>query len=216
MPKVALLGSIGVPTVGHFAASLESAGLPFQVVLNSKVETQAALAVWAERTGGAIPPIVVSEGRSIFVDRFSTNEAARILAGYDVALNGGTLEILKGQALSAPRLGIVNIHPGLLPKYRGCTCVEWALYNGDPVGLTAHLMDAGIDTGPILGTREIDISGLKYQEIRVKVYQESFRFAAEIVSKLLRNEIERRTQSGGQYWPVIPADHMAEILRRLK
>ena len=48
--------------------------------------------------------------------------------------------------------GVVNCHSGLLPHYRGMDVVEWALLEGtgSGVGLTTHIMDAGVDTGPIL------------------------------------------------------------------
>lgn len=50
-----------------------------------------------------------------------------------------------------PRLGAINIHGSLLPKYRGPAPVLWAIRNGDPeIGVTIHRMDDGFDTGPIL------------------------------------------------------------------
>jgi folate-dependent phosphoribosylglycinamide formyltransferase PurN len=51
----------------------------------------------------------------------------------------------------APR-GVLNCHSGILPRYRGMDVVEWALLEGagSGVGLTTHIMDAGVDTGPIL------------------------------------------------------------------
>ena len=52
--------------------------------------------------------------------------------------------------LSVPRVGAVNFHASLLPAYRGLHPVFWALYHGERVsGVTAHHLDAGLDTGPI-------------------------------------------------------------------
>ena len=60
-------------------------------------------------------------------------------------------EILSQGALSIPRLGCVNIHPGRLPSYRGPTPTAWAILNGETsFGITIHHMDAGIDTGDVL------------------------------------------------------------------
>jgi hypothetical protein len=61
--------------------------------------------------------------------------------------------------IDAFRLGVLNAHMGLLPAYRGMNVAEWAALEGAPVGCTVHLIDTGIDTGPILATREVDISG---------------------------------------------------------
>src|SRR5690349_12967409 len=61
-------------------------------------------------------------------------------------------EILKPAALAATRLGGVNLHGSLLPKYRGAAPVQWAVLNGDAeTGITVIQMTPGLDAGPILG-----------------------------------------------------------------
>ncbi|HSM75530.1 MAG TPA: methionyl-tRNA formyltransferase [Desulfobacterales bacterium] len=66
--------------------------------------------------------------------------------------------ILPAALLDLPRLGAVNIHGSLLPRYRGPAPIQWALINGDAVtGVTAMLMDKGLDTGPTLCAREMAI-----------------------------------------------------------
>ncbi|MGO9633798.1 MAG: methionyl-tRNA formyltransferase [Steroidobacteraceae bacterium] len=69
--------------------------------------------------------------------------------------------ILPPEALGAPRLGCFNIHASLLPRWRGAAPVQRAILAGDSVtGITIMHMDAGLDTGPIVSRREIDISPL--------------------------------------------------------
>ncbi|MFY9742703.1 MAG: formyltransferase family protein [Candidatus Sulfotelmatobacter sp.] len=58
--------------------------------------------------------------------------------------------ILRKQILTLPRLGVLNIHLGLLPQIRGMSGPEWSLLKDVPLGITIHYMDSGIDTGPIL------------------------------------------------------------------
>ena len=58
--------------------------------------------------------------------------------------------ILRKQLLELPRLGVLNVHLGLLPEIRGMSSPEWSLLKHVPVGITIHYMDSGIDTGPIL------------------------------------------------------------------
>jgi folate-dependent phosphoribosylglycinamide formyltransferase PurN len=65
-----------------------------------------------------------------------------------IVFTGGN--ILRKQLLDVPRLGVLNVHLGLLPEVRGMSSPEWSLLNHVPVGITIHYMDAGIDTGPIL------------------------------------------------------------------
>ena len=56
-------------------------------------------------------------------------------------------------SMSPPR--IINTHSGPLPKHRSLDSMAWSVLAGDPVGLTAHFVDAGVDTGPVLFFREI-------------------------------------------------------------
>lgn len=65
-----------------------------------------------------------------------------------IVFTGGN--ILRREILEVPRLGVLNIHLGLLPQIRGMNSPEWSLLNGVPVGITFHFMNSGVDTGPIL------------------------------------------------------------------
>jgi folate-dependent phosphoribosylglycinamide formyltransferase PurN len=58
--------------------------------------------------------------------------------------------ILRSPVLAVPRLGVLNAHLALLPQIRGMSSPEWSLLCDIPLGITIHLMDSGIDTGPIL------------------------------------------------------------------
>ena len=65
-------------------------------------------------------------------------------------------DILKPPALTAARLGGVNLHGSLLPKYRGAAPVQWAILNGDAeTGNTVIQMTPGLDAGPILGVDRV-------------------------------------------------------------
>ena len=64
-------------------------------------------------------------------------------------------QIIPAALIAIPRLGWINLHGSLLPKYRGAAPINWAIINGEKVtGLTTMQIDAGLDTGPML---------LKYQ-----------------------------------------------------
>jgi methionyl-tRNA formyltransferase len=60
-------------------------------------------------------------------------------------------QILSQAILDMPRLGCINGHGSILPKYRGAAPIQWCLYHGEAeTGITTMLMDAGMDTGPML------------------------------------------------------------------
>ena len=67
-------------------------------------------------------------------------------------------QIIPKEVLDVPKLGGVNVHASLLPKYRGAAPVHHALFNGETcTGVTSMLMDPGLDTGPILLQEEVEI-----------------------------------------------------------
>ncbi len=67
--------------------------------------------------------------------------------------------IIPETILSYPKLGTIQYHPSLLPKHRGGNAINWAIINGDTkTGITIFWPDKGIDTGPILLQKEVEIS----------------------------------------------------------
>jgi len=67
-------------------------------------------------------------------------------------------QILPGEVIRGPRVGCINIHPSLLPKYRGAAPINWALIRGEEkTGVTIMRMDEGVDSGDILLQKETPI-----------------------------------------------------------
>jgi len=67
-------------------------------------------------------------------------------------------KILPGELLQLPRLGAINVHGSLLPKYRGAAPIQWAVINGEAeTGITIMQLDEGMDTGDILLTVPVAI-----------------------------------------------------------
>ena len=78
--------------------------------------------------------------------------------GVDVALVVAYGRILPQEVLDAPRLGCVNVHGSLLPKYRGAAPITWSVVRGErETGVTLMKMDAGMDTGAMLETFTLPI-----------------------------------------------------------
>ena len=67
-------------------------------------------------------------------------------------------KILPKEILDIPKLGCINVHGSLLPKYRGAAPIQWAVLNGDKTtGITTMYMDVGMDTGDIILKEEVEI-----------------------------------------------------------
>ena len=67
-------------------------------------------------------------------------------------------KILPKEILDIPKLGCINVHGSLLPKYRGAAPIQWAVLNGDKkTGITTMYMDVGMDTGDMILKQEVEI-----------------------------------------------------------
>jgi hypothetical protein len=106
---------------------------------------------------GAGPPL---EELGIPITRVPTlngDEARVALRGADIAVSLDNA-LISPETFMTPRLGTVNVHHGHVPDYRGGPPVFWELVDGrDRVGFTVHLIDEGIDTGPVLAQGDVPI-----------------------------------------------------------
>lgn len=67
-------------------------------------------------------------------------------------------KILPKEVLDIPKLGCINVHGSLLPKYRGAAPIQWAVLNGDKItGITTMYMDVGMDTGDMILKEKVEI-----------------------------------------------------------
>lgn len=76
----------------------------------------------------------------------------------DLAILAFVTDIIPEKLIAIPSLGTICYHPSLLPRHRGASAINWALIQGDTrTGLTVFWVDKGIDTGPILLQKEVEI-----------------------------------------------------------
>lgn len=111
------------------------------------------------------PPVkVIAEENGIPVhqpDRIRKGEWPDVIRQYapDVIVVVAYGQLLSKEILDIPRLGCINIHASLLPKYRGAAPINWAIAEGETVsGVTTMLMDEGLDTGDMLLKYEVEIT----------------------------------------------------------
>lgn len=100
-------------------------------------------------------------------------------------------QILSTEILSMPKLGCINIHGSLLPKYRGAAPIQWSIVNGDRItGITTMLMDKGMDTGDILLKAETKINLLDNAlDLAITLSNQGADLLLETLFKLEQQEI---------------------------
>jgi methionyl-tRNA formyltransferase len=120
-------------------------------------------------------------------------------------------QIIPRRLLEIPRLGWMNLHGSLLPKYRGAAPIAWAVIHGETkTGLTTMKLDPGLDTGPILLQREIEIGGDETApELGKRMAELGAPLVTESLIKLDRGEITPVPQDSTQatFAPMLTKEH---------
>lgn len=109
-------------------------------------------------------------------------------------------QIISARLIEIPRLGWINVHASLLPKYRGAAPINWAIVNGDErTGLTTMRIDAGLDTGAILLQQATDIgSDETALQLTSRLAEAGAPLIAETLQRLDRGEIVPTAQDDSQ------------------
>lgn len=125
--------------------------------------------------------------------------------GPDLNLSVSYDQILRTPILESAPMGFVNFHAGKLPYYRGRSVLNWALINGEnEVGLTAHFVDEGIDTGDIILQRTLPVA---WEDDYAAVLQQMVAafpgLVADTVTLLRSGDFQRQPQAHlpGSYFP---------------
>jgi hypothetical protein len=116
--------------------------------------------------------------------------------------------ILKKELLQLPRLGCINVHPSLLPRYRGPNPCYWVVAEGEKVsGVTIHYMDEGVDTGDIILQRPMP---LLRNDTERKVRSRSGVVAAEMLREVVPALVAgtaariKQDESAASYYSIPP------------
>lgn len=107
-------------------------------------------------------------------------------------------KILPKEILEIPKYGCINLHASLLPKYRGAAPIQWALINGEKTtGVTTMLIDEGLDTGPVLLQKEVQIEDEdNAQTLSERLSRVGAELIVETIEKMRKGEIEPKPQKG--------------------
>ncbi len=126
----------------------------------------------------------------------------------DVIVVAAYGKLLPPEVLSIPPHGCVNIHPSLLPKYRGPSPVATAILEGEKrTGVTVMLMDEGMDTGPVLASRPVEVAVDATIDSLTPLL---FKVGAKLLQEILP------LWAGGEINPQPQDDSVATVTKRLE
>lgn len=121
------------------------------------------------------------------VPNVNSAEAREALASLtcDLGISVGN-RVISERVFAIPRLGMVNLHHGRIPDYRGGPPAFWELYNQEPVmGISVHRIDEKLDHGELLGSAEVPVlPGDDPRSLMARAYTVDFRLMGEVVAGL--------------------------------
>lgn len=196
------------------------------IVSRTKKLTKMALETVHERTQGRFSWKNIDELLSdkdipvYFTDNHNSEHTQSLLKKYkiDVAILGGT-NIIKKVVIDIPKIGVINTHPGILPNYRGCSCVEWSLYNNDEVGASCHFVTPEIDAGKIICAEAIPIHrGDTYYDVRLKSYNHQSKVLIDGLRIISSGDYQKSLKEniGGKYYDPMPKEMLEKVIIILK
>ena len=115
----------------------------------------------------------------------------------DLVVLAGFMKVLPAGFVSALSPNIINLHPSLLPAFPGAHAVRDALSAGaSTTGATVHIVDAGVDTGPVLAQREIDVpTGITESDLHEQIKTIERSLIVEVVSQIAEGKLNLSERS---------------------
>ena len=156
-----------------------------------------------------VKQFAVEHGIPVFQPNKIRIDGAEHLRGLhpDLCVTAAFGQILSEDNLSVPKLGTVNVHASLLPKYRGSAPINWALINGETVtGITTMLTDPGLDTGDILLQRAVAVrKGITAGELTDELSEIGAQLLIETIDRLESGNCPRQKQNEAEmsYFPML-------------
>jgi phosphoribosylglycinamide formyltransferase-1 len=159
-------------------------------ILAVGADSAAAGLAHAEQFG--VPTFVVEPG--LFESREQWSQMLLENVRYhkpDLVILAGFMKVLPESFVSALSPNLINLHPSLLPAFPGAHAVRDALAAGaNTTGATVHIVDAGVDTGPVLAQREVSITaGISETELheQIKVVERSL--IVDVVAEIAEGKL---------------------------
>jgi phosphoribosylglycinamide formyltransferase-1 len=189
------LGVLGSGKGSNFRAiheAIRTGGLTARIVLVCTDVADAGILRLAREAG--IPTFLIEETR--FRTRLSQHTEQDLVerlhqAGVDLVVLAGYMRLLKAPMLEAFPSHIINIHPSLLPKFRGLEAWRRALEAGETVtGCTVHFVDENMDSGKIIAQAEVPIiPGDTPASLHARIQEAEHRLYPEVVGRFVRGEL---------------------------
>ncbi len=186
--KIAVFASGNGSNFEAIACAAQSGEIPAEVVLLVCDKAQARACQIAEQMG--IPMFVFSAKEYASKADYESAIVERCkLSGVELICLAGYMRIVGETLLAAYSSHIINLHPALLPAFKGARAIEQALEYGVKIfGATIHYVDESLDGGKIIAQRAVEYDGNNLDEITAKIHAIEHQLYIETIKKILNKE----------------------------
>ena len=186
--KIAIFASGYGSNFEAIATATLAGVIPAEVALMVCDKPQARVVEVAQRMG--IPSFVFSAKEYASKADYERDIVSRLReAEVELICLAGYMRIVGEELLSAYEGHIINLHPSLLPAFKGARAIEQAMEYGVKVfGASIHYVDSSLDGGRIIAQRAIEYDGDSIEEVTAKIHSIEHELYIQTISKLLNKE----------------------------
>ena len=151
----------------------------------------------------------------------NSEECEKLLKKHEIDLGiiAGA-RILKSNIIDSVKIGILNLHPGLIPEVRGLDTLQWAVYDNIDIGITAHFINKEIDKGSIIDRQVINVEqDDTFFDLSQKMSELELKMMLSAVEKILKSGSNIQTQhvdNDGFYYKSMENDKELQLDEKLK
>ena len=186
--KIAIFASGYGSNFEAIATATLAGVIPAEAALMVCDKPQARVVEVAQRMG--IPSFVFSAKEYASTADYEREIVSRLReAEVELICLAGYMRIVGEELLSAYEGHIINLHPSLLPAFKGARAIEQAMEYGVKVfGASIHYVDSSLDGGRIIAQRAIEYDGDSIEEVTAKIHSIEHELYIQTISKLLNKE----------------------------
>tara|TARA_Y100000590_G_scaffold358169_1_gene413402 strand:+ start:4827 stop:5534 length:708 start_codon:yes stop_codon:yes gene_type:complete len=179
----------------EYASNLIINNINFEILIFGK---RLSNNIEKNRTKGYWKPLsqskILKNRKFYYFDKVKSNKLLQHLKfkKYHLGIQGGGLGIINKKIIKCFKKGILNMHPGKLPNYRGSSAPELQIMDQKMIHASFHLINDKIDSGRLIYTKKLNLDYSSYEKMRSQIYPSMTKNLPSIINKILQNNFKSK------------------------
>ena len=162
--------------------------LIFGKKLSNEIDIKRVKSFWKPKSQN----LLLKKKNFIFFDKINSKKILDFLKAkkYYIGIQGGGLGLINKEIIECFNKGILNLHPGKLPEYRGSSAPEFQIVDKKKIYGSFHFINEKIDSGKLVYLKKLNLNFSSYEKMRSQIYPEMSKSLPKIINKILKNKIK--------------------------